>query len=137
MQKFIEKYIDSVEYFQLYEFEAEINKMRDSTSLSKLQVFLKLNANIEELTFEISKESTFGVSFDIKKLKASLIVREKNYQVSLSMQDMQANVFNCKKAQKLKTYVPIIKRNCVFDGITDLLQIKYERNPIGKPFVFH
>ena len=89
--------------------------------MSKLQVFLKLNANIEELTFEISKESTFGVSFDIKKLKASLIVREKNYQVSLSMQDMQANVFNCKKAQKLKTYVPIIKRNCVFDGITDLL----------------
>lgn len=44
--------------------------MRDTTSTNKLQVFLKLNAKIEELTFEISKESTFGVSFDIKKLKA-------------------------------------------------------------------
>ena len=44
--------------------------MRETTSTNKLQVFLKLKANIEQINFEISKDSTFGVSFDIKKLKA-------------------------------------------------------------------
>ena len=52
------------------------------------------------------------------------------------MDDFAANVFNCKKSQKLKTYVPIIRRNAVYEGSTHLLEIKYERNPIGKPFVF-
>lgn len=106
------------------------------TSSGKFQVFLKLTLNIEELSFEISKESVFGVCFNIDKLKASLIVREKNYQVKLSMEDFEANVFNCKKSQKLKTYVPIIRRNVVYDGSTELLSINYERNPQGKPFIF-
>lgn len=76
------------------------------------------------------------MSFNISKLKASLTVREKNYQLKISMEDFEANVFNCKKSQKLKTYVPIIRRNVVYDGSTDLLEIKYERNPLGKPFIF-
>jgi hypothetical protein len=52
------------------------------------------------------------------------------------MDDFAANVFNCKKSQKLKTYVPIIRRNIVNEDSTALLAIQYERNPIGKPFVF-
>jgi len=53
------------------------------------------------------------------------------------MKDFAANVFNCKKSQKSKTYVPIIRRNVVYEeDSSELLEIKYERNPIGKPFVF-
>jgi hypothetical protein len=36
----------------------------------------------------------------------------------------------------LKTYVPIIRRNCVLDRTANLLEVTYERNPVGKPFVF-
>ncbi len=91
------------------------------TSNNKFQVFLKLTVTIRSLTFEISKENLFGVSFNISQLKSSLILREKNYQLKLHMEDFEANVFNCKKSQKLKTYVPIIKRNVVYDGNTELL----------------
>lgn len=92
--------------------------------------------NIKEFTFEISKEDTFGVSFKIDRLKTELILREKNYLVSLSMEDLEADVFNCKKYQKLKTYVPIIKRNCVLDRSVDLLQIQYERRPASNVLAF-
>ena len=77
------------------------------------------------------------MSFNVTALKASLIVREKNYQLTFNMKDFAANVFNCKKSQKSKTYVPIIRRNVVYEeDSSELLEIKYERNPIGKPFVF-
>lgn len=41
------------------------------------------------------------------------------------MEDLSANVFNCKKYQKLKTYVPIIKRNCILDRNVNLLEMTY------------
>jgi hypothetical protein len=52
------------------------------------------------------------------------------------MEDLEADVFHCKKYQKLKTHVPIIKRNCILDRNINLLELTYERNPVGKPFVF-
>jgi|LakMenEpi03Aug12_release.lakeMendotaPanAssembly.Ray.scaffolds.fasta_scaffold1252165_1 hypothetical protein len=72
----------------------------------------------------------------MQKLRAELILREKNYQIYLQMEDLQANVFHCKAHQRKKTYVPIINRNCILNRTTNLLEITYERNPPGKPFVF-
>lgn len=72
----------------------------------------------------------------MQKLRAELTLREKNYQIRLQMEDLQANVFHCRTHQRVKTYVPIINRNCILDRSANLLELTYERNPPAKPFVF-
>ena len=69
-------------------------------------------------------------------LRAELILREKNYSLNLTIADLEGTVFHSKKNQKLKNYVPIIKRSCVLDKTVSLLELTYQRNPVGKPFVF-
>ena len=49
------------------------------------------------------------------------------------------SVFQTKLGQKNKTYVPILKKNILLEEDkfeANLLELAFERSPIGKPFVF-
>jgi hypothetical protein len=113
-----------MQLFEAYEFEEEIERQREASN-NKYQVFLKLVANIQEFNFEISRENNLGVFIGMQKLRAELTLREKNYQIRLQMEDLQANVFHCRAHQRAKTYVPIINRNCVLDRSANLLELTY------------
>ena len=100
---------------------------------------LKINVFIEKVAFEIQKQNTFGIALEMNETKIELLQRKKNFRIDVGVEDLKVSVFQTKVGQKTKTYIPILKKNLLLEEDKfdkNLLELRFEKSPLGKPFVF-
>ena len=74
----------------------------------------------------------------MKGIKSSVQKRKNNLTLETGVKDLEISIFSSLPGQKKKTYVPILARNFLEhkDRGLDLLSLKWDKSPLGKPFVF-
>lgn len=80
----------------------------------------------------------FGMNLKITNMGVFLWKREeKNYVIEFLMQDLLLNAFDSAPGQRNPAYVPFLYRNKYIETNDKyLLQLKFEKSPLGNPFVF-